>query len=53
VIDDLVGIGPQGEVLARGTGLLASVALHLVSPLGLGLRPTIWTALGSVEALAL
>jgi hypothetical protein len=52
VIDDLVGIGPQ-EILARGTGLLASVALHLVSPLGLGLRPTIWTALGSVEALAL
>ena len=35
VIDDLVGIGPHGEVLARGTGLLAPIALHLVLALTL------------------
>jgi hypothetical protein len=46
VIDDLVGIGPHGEVLARGTGLLASVAIHLVSPLRLRLSPTIGPSLG-------
>ena len=45
MFDDLVRIGPHGEVLARSTRLLAPVALHLVPPLGLGLGPTFGSGL--------
>jgi hypothetical protein len=48
VIDDLVGIEPHRQVLARSTRLLASVALHLVPPIRLRLGPTIATGLGGL-----